>query len=98
MPDIPPPHPPRPATPSPLLQAIAALANRRSLSETQATDVFGAVMRGEATAAQIAALLMGLRVKGETPEEVAGAARARSEERRVGKECRSGWAVDREKK
>lgn len=76
MPHIPPPHPPRPATPSPLLQAIAALANRRSLSETQATDVFAAVMRGEATAAQIAALLMGLRVKGETPEEVAGAARA----------------------
>src|SRR6266850_292480 len=33
-------------------------------------------MRGEATPAQIAALLMGLRVKGETPDEVAGAARA----------------------
>src|SRR2546423_8420032 len=33
-------------------------------------------MRGEATAVQIAALLIGLRVKGETPEEVAGAARA----------------------
>src|SRR5690348_2500887 len=33
-------------------------------------------MRGDATPAQIAALLMGLRVKGETAEEVAGAARA----------------------
>jgi len=33
-------------------------------------------MRGEATSAQIAALLMGLRAKGETAEEVAGAARA----------------------
>lgn len=76
MPDALHPQPPRPATPSPLLEAIAALANRRSLSETHAADVFGAVMRGEATAAQIAALLMGLRVKGETPEEVAGAARA----------------------
>jgi len=65
----------RPA-PSPLQQAIAALADRRSLSEPQTTEVFGAVMRGEATPAQIAALLMGLRVKGETPEEVAGAARA----------------------
>jgi anthranilate phosphoribosyltransferase len=64
------------STLSPLLQAIAALAERRSLSETQTTEVFGAVMRGEATPAQIAALLMGLRVKGETPEEVAGAARA----------------------
>jgi len=59
-----------------LLEAIAALANRRSLTESQTTVVFGVVMRGEATPAQIAALLMGLRVKGETPEEVAGAARA----------------------
>ena len=33
-------------------------------------------MRGDASPAQIAALLMGLRVKGETAEEVAGAARA----------------------
>ena len=63
-------------TPSPLQQAIAALADRRSLSESQTTEVFGAVMRGEATPAQIAALLMGLRMKGETSEEVAGAARA----------------------
>jgi len=63
-------------TPSPLHQAIAALADRQPLTEPQTTEVFGAVMRGEATPAQIAALLMGLRVKGETPEEVAGAARA----------------------
>src|SRR6266702_1862463 len=62
--------------PSPLHQAIAALASRQSLSESQTTEAFGAVIRGEATPAQIAALLMGLRVKGETPEEVAGAARA----------------------
>ena len=33
-------------------------------------------MQGEATSAQVAALLVGLRVKGETPEEVAGAADA----------------------
>jgi anthranilate phosphoribosyltransferase len=71
------PLPAQPApTVAPLQQAIAALANRQSLSERQATDVFAAVMRGEATPAQIAALLMGLRVKGETAEEVAGAARA----------------------
>jgi len=62
--------------PSPLQRAIAALANRQSLSEPQATEVFGAVMRGEATPVQIAALLIGLRVKGETAEEIAGAARA----------------------
>src|SRR5881409_3076635 len=70
------PETPAPAAPAPLLQAIAALANRRSLSEDEATAVFAVVMRGEATPAQIAALLMGLRVKGETAEEVAGAARA----------------------
>ncbi|MCX5762217.1 MAG: anthranilate phosphoribosyltransferase [Gemmatimonadetes bacterium] len=33
-------------------------------------------MHGEGTAAQVAALLVGLRVKGETPDEVAGAATA----------------------
>ncbi|HEY6809390.1 MAG TPA: anthranilate phosphoribosyltransferase, partial [Gemmatimonadales bacterium] len=57
-------------------QAIAALSRRESLPETLAGDVFDVVMRGEASAAQLAALLMALRVKGETPEEVAGAARA----------------------
>src|ERR671918_139842 len=72
MPDA----PPSTSASSPLHQAIAALANRCSLSESQTTEVFGVVMRGEATPVQIAALLMGLRVKGETPDEVAGAARA----------------------
>ena len=64
------------SSPSPLQQAITALADRRSLSERLAAEVFAVVMRGEATPAQTAALLVGLRVKGETPEEVAGAARA----------------------
>jgi anthranilate phosphoribosyltransferase len=62
--------------PSPLRRALAALANRESLPETLTAEVFGAVMAGEATPAQIGALLTGLRVKGETAEEVAGAARA----------------------
>ena len=47
-----------------------------SLSERESRAAFGAVMQGEATSAQVAALLVGLRVKGETPEEVAGAADA----------------------
>ncbi len=67
---------PTAAQPSPLQRALVALANRQSLSEQEASDVFGVVMRGEATPAQLGGLLLALRVKGETPEEVAGAARA----------------------
>ena len=65
------------ATPvPPLRQAIRQLAMGGSLSEPQAREAFSIVMRGEATSAQIAALLVGLRVKGETADEVAGAADA----------------------
>src|SRR6267378_4824662 len=61
---------------SPLRHALSALANRQSLSEEQTAEVFGIVMTGEATPAQIGGLLMGLRAKGETADELAGAARA----------------------
>ena len=61
---------------SPLRRALSALANRQSLSEDQTAEVFGVVMSGEATPAQIAGLLMGLRAKGETADELAGATRA----------------------
>jgi anthranilate phosphoribosyltransferase len=61
---------------SPLRQALNALAHRQSLTEDLTAQVFGVVMNGEASPAQIAALLMGLRAKGETADEVAGAARA----------------------
>lgn len=47
-----------------------------TLSADEASEAFGLVMRGEGSAAQMAALLMGLRVRGERPSEVAGAARA----------------------
>lgn len=47
-----------------------------SLTKDESRHAFGAVMSGEATPAQLAALLIGLRVKGETAEEVAGAADA----------------------
>ena len=67
---------PTAAQPAPLQRALVALANRQSLSEQEASDVFGIVMRGEATPAQLGGLLLALRAKGETAEEVAGAARA----------------------
>ncbi len=56
--------------------AIRRLAFSDSLSQEQAADAFGMIMQGEATPVQVAALLTALRVKGETPDEVAGAARA----------------------
>jgi anthranilate phosphoribosyltransferase len=65
------------ANPAPPLQhAIRRLAAGASLDSAEARAAFDAVMSGEATVAQIASLLVGLRVKGETPEEVAGAAGA----------------------
>ncbi len=59
-----------------LTNAIKALAEGRSLGAGETADAFGVVMQGDATAVQIAALLTGLRVKGETADEVAGAAAA----------------------
>jgi anthranilate phosphoribosyltransferase len=62
--------------PNALEAAIRRLAFGETLGEGDAAEAFGVVMSGEATPAQVAALLMGLRVKGETPAAVAGAARA----------------------
>ncbi len=59
-----------------LSSALRRLADGASLSGVEAADAFGVIMRGEGTSVQIAALLMGLRAKGESAEEIAGAARA----------------------
>jgi len=59
-----------------LLAAIRRLAAGESLSRAEAAGAFGVVMRGDGTPAQVSALLMGLRVKGETPDELAGVATA----------------------
>ena len=56
--------------------AIQQIAQGQSLSRAATMAAFGVLMRGEAGVAQAAALLMGLRTKGETPDEVAGAALA----------------------
>lgn len=64
------------APPAPLHDVIAALAHGRTLSQESVTAAFDVVMRGDASPVQIAALLTGLRVQGETPDVIAGAARA----------------------
>lgn len=56
--------------------AIAKLADRSPLTEQEAESVMLEIMDGGATPAQIAAYLMGLRLKGETVEEIAGSVRA----------------------
>jgi anthranilate phosphoribosyltransferase len=56
--------------------AIAKLADRSCLTEQEAESVMLEIMDGAATPAQIAAYLMGLRLKGETVEEIAGSVRA----------------------
>ena len=63
--------------------ALAQLFEGDNLSREQTREVFGEVMSGNTTPAQIGALLGALRVKGETPAEIAGAAEAMRALRRV---------------
>lgn len=59
-----------------LSDALVQLAQNQNLSAEEAQRAFRSVMTGEASPVQISALLMGLRVKGATPEELAGGVRA----------------------
>lgn len=62
--------------PSPLLKSvIARVATGESLTVEQAEEAFGVLMAGEATPAQIGGLLMAMRVRGETVDEITGAVR-----------------------
>ncbi len=55
---------------------LARLAEGATLDESEAEAAFGVIMSGEATPAQIAGLLMAMRVRGETVAELTGAVRA----------------------
>jgi anthranilate phosphoribosyltransferase len=61
---------------SSLSNAIDRIQAGSHLSAGDTAAAFGVVMRGEAEETQISALLLGLKDKGETAEEVAGAAQA----------------------
>ena len=55
-------------------EAIRAVLDRRDLSGEEMTAVMRVIMTGEATPAQIGGFLIGLRMKGETVDEITAAA------------------------
>lgn len=59
-----------------LKPVLARLAAGERLAESEAEHAFGILMSGEATPAQVAGLLMAMRVRGETVAEITGAVRA----------------------
>lgn len=59
--------------------AIRAVTERHDLSADEMTAVMRTIMTGEATPAQIGGFLIGLRMKGETVDEIAAAARVMRE-------------------
>src|SRR5579863_9293473 len=60
-----------------ILDSLHLIANRgQSLTRAEARDVMAEVLTGKCTDAQIAALLVALRMKGETVEEIVGFAEA----------------------
>jgi anthranilate phosphoribosyltransferase len=59
-----------------LKPVLARLAAGESLTEDEAEQSFDIIMSGEATPAQIGALLMAMRVRGESVAELTGAVRA----------------------
>ena len=60
-------------------EALARLLEGRDLTQVEARDVMNQIMGGEATPAQMGGFLVALRLKGETPDEIAGCAEAMRE-------------------
>lgn len=60
-------------------KAIARIVEHQSLNEGEMIEVMNQVMSGECTPAQIGAFITALRMKGETVEEITGAARVMRE-------------------
>ena len=52
---------------------IGKVANGAALSREEASEAFDVMMSGEATPSQMGGLLMGLRIRGETVDEITGA-------------------------
>ncbi len=60
-------------------QAIARVVERNNLTEGMMIEVMNQIMSGECTPAQIGSFITALRMKGETVEEITGAARVMRE-------------------
>ena len=60
----------------PLVAYLHRVANRENLTAGEAAEAMALILSGQATTAQIAAFLVALRMKRETPAEVLGFARA----------------------
>lgn len=60
-------------------QALSNITKNIHLTQAQMEDVMRIIMQGEATQAQIGALMMGLRLKGESIDEITAAARVMRE-------------------
>ncbi|MEZ5691628.1 MAG: anthranilate phosphoribosyltransferase [Rickettsiales bacterium] len=58
----------------PIKHAISLLKDKKNLNEDLATRIFQIMMNGGATPAQMAALLMGIVIKGETADEITAGA------------------------
>ncbi len=58
-----------------MIEAMAKLVKGQNLTEAEASEAMQMIVNGDATPSQIAGFLIGLRIKGETAEEIAGLAR-----------------------
>src|SRR5262249_61233548 len=58
-----------------LKSLLAYVAQGRGLGESEAEAAFDIIMSGDATPSQMGGFLMALRVRGETVDEITGAAR-----------------------
>lgn len=59
-----------------ITESLGRVMEGSDLSRQEAREVTGEIMRGEATPAQMGGFLVALRMKGETPQEIAGCAEA----------------------
>lgn len=72
---------------------IKKIVDRKDLSEDEAYIAMNEIMKGEGTEAQVGAFLVGLRMKGETIDEITGCAKA-MRDNATSVKLQSGYAID----